>query len=125
MEGGAFYYYGLPENEINDWFVAEHKKQFGTPPDFFTVEGFAAASAVVTALKKANSTETDDLIAAMEGMEFPSVRGPRTFRAEDHQAMMPMYHVKLANEDGVAWAVPQLVRKIEPEEFDIPIRNKR
>ncbi|MZR30738.1 substrate-binding domain-containing protein [Sneathiella litorea] len=125
MEGGAFYYYGLPKNEINDWFVAEHKKQFGTPPDFFTVEGFAAASAVVTALKKANSTETEDLIAAMEGMEFPSVRGPRTFRAEDHQAMMPMYHVKLANEEGVAWAVPQLVRKIEPEEFDIPIRNER
>ncbi|MFC4271278.1 ABC transporter substrate-binding protein [Sneathiella chungangensis] len=125
MEGAAFYYYDLENNEINDWFVAEHQKQFGTPPDFFTVEGFAAASAVVTALKKANSTETEDLIAAMEGMEFPSVRGPRTFRAEDHQAMMPMYHVKLANEEGVAWAVPKLVRKIEPEEFDIPIRNKR
>lgn len=125
MEGATFYYYDLPTNEINDWLVARHQEQFGTPPDFFTVEGFAAASAVVTALKTAKSLETEDLIAAMEGMEFQTVRGPQRFRQEDHQAMMPMYHVKLMNQDGVAWAVPQLVRKIEPEEFNIPIRNKR
>ena len=80
---------------------------------------------MVTALKKTKSFETEDLISAMEGMEFPTARGPQRFRPEDHQAMMPMYHVKLANEEGVAWAVPQLVRKIEPEEFDIPIRNKK
>jgi|TARA_R110002072_G_scaffold139048_1_gene282517 branched-chain amino acid transport system substrate-binding protein len=125
MEGATFYYYDLPKNEINDWLVTQHQEQFGSPPDFFTVEGFSAASAVVTALKTAKSFETEDLISAMEGMEFPTARGPQRFRPEDHQAMMPMYHVKLANENGVAWAVPKLVRKIEPEEFDIPIRNKK
>ncbi|MCP1337826.1 substrate-binding domain-containing protein [Futiania mangrovi] len=125
MEGGAFYYYELENNPVNDWLVAEHQKQFGSPPDFFTVEGFAAASAIVTGLKKAQSTETEDLIAAMEGMEFASPRGTMRFRPEDHQAMMPMYHARLENRDGVAWAVPTLVRKIEPEEFDIPIRNTR
>ncbi len=125
LEGGAFYYYELPQNEINDWLVAEHLKRFGTPPDFFTVEGFAAASAVVTALETAQSTETEDLIAAMEGMEFPSPRGTMQFRPEDHQAMMPMYHAVLEIQEGVDWAVPVLVRTIEADELDIPIRNER
>jgi branched-chain amino acid transport system substrate-binding protein len=47
------------------------------------------------------------------------------FRAEDHQAMMPMYHVKMTDKPGVAWAVPELVREIPPEEFKIPVRNRR
>ena len=125
MQGGAFYYYELPKNPINDWLVVEHKKRFNEPPDFFTVEGFTAAVAVVTALEKAKSTDTDKLIAAMEGMPFDSPRGRMWFRAEDHQAMMPMYHVKMTDKPGVAWAVPELVREIPPEEFKIPLRNKR
>jgi branched-chain amino acid transport system substrate-binding protein len=126
MQGGAFYYYELPKNATNDWLVAEHKKRFnGEPPDFFTVEGFTAAVAVVTALEKAKSTDTDKLIAAMEGMPFDSPRGRMWFRAEDHQAMMPMYHVKMTTKPDVAWAVPELIREIPPAEFNIPIRNKR
>jgi len=125
MQGGAFYYFELPKNSTNDWLVAEHKKRFNEPPDFFTVEGFTAAVAIVTALEKAKSTETEKLIAAMEGLVFDSPRGQMWFRAEDHQAMMPMYHVKMTEKPGVTWAVPELVREIRPEEFKIPIRNKR
>ena len=90
-----------------------------------TPEGFTAAVAVVTALEKAKSNDTAKLIAAMEGMPFDSPRGRMWFRAEDHQAMMPMYHVKMTDKPGVAWAVPELVREIPPEEFKIPVRNRR
>src|SRR5215831_5405906 len=71
MEGATYYYYDIPKNPVNDWLVAEHKKRFnGAPPDFFTAGGFAAAMAVVTAVTKAKSTDTEKLITAMEGMEF-------------------------------------------------------
>src|SRR5205085_1569023 len=76
-------------------FVAEHQKRFGTPPDFFTAGGFAAASAALTAVDKAGGTEPEKLIAAMEGMTFETPKGPITFRKEDHPALQVMYHFKV------------------------------
>ena len=125
MEGGAFYYYELPKNPINDWLVAAMKKRYNAPPDYFTVEGFTAAIAAITGIEKAKSTQPEAVIKAMEGMEFDSPRGKMTFRAEDHQAMMPMYDIRLKNVDGLNRAVPELVREISASEFKIPIRNKR
>ena len=81
-----------PKNPINDWLVAEHQKRFNAPPDFFTAGGFSAAMAVVAAVEKAKSTDTEELIAAMEGMEFDTPKGKMIFRKEDHQALQSMYH---------------------------------
>ena len=125
MEGATYYYYESPKNRVNDWLVAEHKKRFNAPPDFFTAGGMAAAMAVVEALKKAGSTDTEKLIAAMEGMSFDTPKGRMTFRKEDHQAMQSMYHFKIKVDPNVAWAIPQLVHEIKPEEMKVPIRVKR
>jgi branched-chain amino acid transport system substrate-binding protein len=82
--------------------------------------------AVVTALKKTNGdTNTDKLIATMEGMSFDTPKGLMTFRKEDHQAMQSMYHFKIKVDPAFAWGVPELVREIKASEMDIPIRNKR
>jgi len=124
MEGATYYYYTHPKNKVNDWLVAEHQKRFKSPPDFFTAGGMSAGIAVVEALKKANSTDTEKLIAAMEGMSFQSPKGRMTFRKEDHQAMQSMYHFKIKVDPNVAWAIPELVREIKPEEMKVPIRVK-
>jgi branched-chain amino acid transport system substrate-binding protein len=125
MEGATYYYYDIPKNPVNDWLVAEHKKRFGTPPDFFTAGGFAAAMAVVTAVNKAKSTDTDKLISTMEGMEFDTPKGKMIFRKEDHQALQSMYHFRVKVDPNVAWAVLEPVRELKIEDMDIPIRNKR
>ena len=53
MEGFSVYYHTLPDNEVNDWLVEEHKKRFnGEVPDLFTPGGMSAAIAIVEALKK-------------------------------------------------------------------------
>ena len=125
MEGATYYYYDIPKNPVNDALVNRHNAQFNAPPDFFTAGGFAAAMAVVTALKKSNGdTNTDTLIKTMEGMSFDTPKGKMTFRKEDHQAMQSMYHFKIKVDPALAWAVPALVREIKAEEMDIPIRNK-
>jgi branched-chain amino acid transport system substrate-binding protein len=124
MEGAAYYYYGLPNNPINDWFVAEHQKRFKGPPDMFTAGGFSAAMAVVAAVEKAKSTDAEKLIAAMEGMAFDTPKGQMIFRKEDHQALQSMYHFKIKVDPAVAWAIPELVRELKIEDMDIPIRNK-
>lgn len=125
MEGSTYYYYDIPKNPVNDWLVAEHQKRFNSPPDFFTAGGFAAAMAVVTAVQKAKSTDTEKLIAAMEGMEFDTPKGKMIFRKEDHQALQSMYHFRVKVDPNVAWAINEPVREIKIEDMNIPIRNKR
>ncbi len=125
MEGATYYYYGIPKNPINDWLVAEHKKRFNAPPDFFTAGGFAAAMAVVTAVQKAKSTDTEKLISAMEGMAFDTPKGKMVFRKEDHQALQSMYHFRVKVDPNLAWADNELVRELKIEDMQIPIKNKR
>jgi branched-chain amino acid transport system substrate-binding protein len=125
MVGCAYYYYEAPKNPVNDWFVKEHMKRFNEPPDFFTCGGFSAAMAVVEGITKAGSTDTEKLIAAMEGMSFMTPKGKMTFRKEDHQALQPMFAFKIEIKPDVAWAVPALVRELSPEETAPPIMNKR
>ncbi len=125
MEGAVYYYYAFPKNPMNDWFVAEHQKRFGTPPDFFTAGGFAAASAVLTAVEKAGGSDPEKLIAAMEGMTFETPKGPMTFRKEDHQALQPMYHFKVKADGRSDTDLLDLVATVPADKMPIPVRNKR
>jgi branched-chain amino acid transport system substrate-binding protein len=125
MEGAAYYYYGIPKNPANDWLVAEHQKRFNAPPDFFTAGGFSAAMAVVAAVEKAKSTDTEKLISAMEGMAFDTPKGKMIFRPEDHQALQAMYHFKVRVDPALPWAVLDLVDELKIEDMAIPIRNKK
>ncbi|WP_404800797.1 substrate-binding domain-containing protein [Guptibacillus algicola] len=125
MEGFSVYYHSLPDNEVNDWLVEEHKKRYdGTLPDLFTPGGMSAAISIVEALKETKGDATaDGLIDVMEGMSFESPKGTMTFREEDHQALQTMYAVKLEKQDGVDHPVPVLIRELTPEETAPPIRN--
>jgi len=106
--------------------VANHNSRFKAPPDFFTLDGFNAALAVVEALKRTKGdTNTEKLIAAMEDMSFDSPKGKITLRKEDHQAMHSMYHTRIKDDPALPWGVPELIREIKPEEMNIPVRNKR
>ncbi len=125
MEGATYYYYGIPKNPANDWLVKEHEKRFKSPPDFFTAGGMAAGMALVEAFKKSGGTDTEKLIATMEGMSFDTPKGKMSFRKEDHQALQSMYHFKIKVDPALAWGVPELVREIKIEDMNIPIRNKR
>ncbi|MET3696322.1 amino acid/amide ABC transporter substrate-binding protein (HAAT family) [Bacillus oleivorans] len=125
MEGFSVYYHELPDNEINNWLVEEHKKRFdGNVPDLFTPGGMSAAIAIVEALEKAEGdTDANKLIEIMEGMSFETPKGTMTFRPEDHQALQTLYAIRLEKKEGVPYPVPVLIRELGPEETAPPIRN--
>jgi branched-chain amino acid transport system substrate-binding protein len=125
MEGSIYYYYAFPKNAMNDWLVAENQKRLKQPPDFFTAGGFAAASAVFTALTKAGSSDTEKLIATMEGMDFDTPKGKMTFRKDDHQALQSMYHFRIKKNQTSEWDLLELVREFPASDLPLPIRNKR
>ncbi|MBC8418699.1 MAG: substrate-binding domain-containing protein [Desulfobacterales bacterium] len=126
MKGSIYYYYENPKNSVNDWLVKEHYKRFNEPPDFFTCGGFAAAGAVVEAIKRSGGkTDTETLITTMEGMEFMTPKGKMKFRKEDHQALQQMFAFQLDVKPDVEWAIPVCIQVLSMEDTAPPIMNKR
>ena len=124
LEGATYYYYEIPDNEVNDWLVTQHQERYDGPPDFFTAGGMAAGIAVVEAIRKAGGAEdTEALIEAMEGMEWETPKGTMRFRPEDHQSLQSMYHFRTEVQEGRDYGVPVLVRELGIDDMDIPIRN--
>jgi len=96
--GLIVYHYTLPKTEANDALVAKYKEKFNKLPDLFSECGFATAQAVVAALEATHGDATDTaLIEALEGLSFEGPKGTYTIRPEDHQALAPMYVVKLVS----------------------------
>lgn len=96
--GLIVYHYTLPDNEINDWMIEQYAEQFDDVPDLFSECGFASAQALVAALEiSEGSTFAEDLIPALEGLEFEGPKGTYFIRPEDHQALVPMYVVEMTD----------------------------
>lgn len=119
--GLIVYHYTAPKTEINDWLVEQHKAQYNDVPDLFTECGFATAQALVAGVDKAaGSTLPEDLIPALEGLQWEGPKGTYTMRAEDHQALMPMYVVKLVNLDDPDQKYYELVAETTAEQTAPP-----
>jgi branched-chain amino acid transport system substrate-binding protein len=112
MVGTCMYYYELFDNPLNKWLVEHHQKKFNAPPELWAGHSFATGIALIAAIKKAGSVETEALIKALEGLEF---YGPKTttekirIRPEDHQAMQGVPFVELVKVEGRDYPVPKLV----------------
>lgn len=119
--GLIVYHYTLPKTEINDWLVERHVADYADVPDLFTECGFASAQALVEGLKiTEGDTLPESLIPAMEGLSFEGPRGTYTIRAEDHQAIIPTYVVKLVNLDDPDQKFYELVAEIPAEDTAPP-----
>jgi branched-chain amino acid transport system substrate-binding protein len=122
--GLIVYHYTLPKTAINDWLVEQHKAAYNDVPDLFTECGFATAQALAAGITTtAGSTVPDDLIPALEGLTWEGPKGTYTMRAEDHQALMPMYVVKLVNLDSPDQAYYELVAEVSAEDSAPPCES--
>ncbi len=83
-------WYGIDTPEHKSFFIAYHKK-YSDYPRLGSVVGYTTIKALAAGLKKANSTDTEKMIAAFRGLSFESPFGKVTFRALDHQSTMGAY----------------------------------
>ncbi len=81
-------------------FLAAYQAKFNDYPRAGSLSGYTTMKALAAAITKAESTDTDKLIAALEGLKVESPLGPITFRAIDHQSTMGMYVGKIALRNG-------------------------
>lgn len=122
--GLIVYHYTAPKTEINDWLVQRHKEVYNDVPDLFTECGFATAQALVYGVEKAGgSTLPEDLIPALEGLTWEGPKGTYYMRPEDHQALMPMYVVRLVNLDDPDQAYYELIAEVSAEDAAPPCES--
>jgi len=75
-----------------------------------------SALALFHAIKKANSTDTEAVIAALEGLQFDTAAGPYRIRKEDHQGIGSFYFAKIgARSAAPGYGLEQVVRLDEAE----------
>jgi branched-chain amino acid transport system substrate-binding protein len=95
---------GYPWSEIttpeHKAFLAAYQKRFHDYPRAGSLSGYTTIKALAKAMEKAKSTDTDKVIAALEGLTVDSPLGPITFRKIDHQSTMGMYVGKIVLKNG-------------------------
>ncbi|MDA8110516.1 MAG: ABC transporter substrate-binding protein [Betaproteobacteria bacterium] len=95
---------GYPWNQIrtpeHEKFLKAYEKRWHDYPRVGSVVGYSALHTVADAIRKAGSTDSARLIAALEGLEVQTPFGPIVYRAVDHQSTMGAYVGQLAKKDG-------------------------
>jgi branched-chain amino acid transport system substrate-binding protein len=73
--------------DLNDAFLAAFQEKFNRLPNYSAECTYSAIKSYAQAAEDAGSTDTADVIEALEGMEIATPAGMRTYRPEDHQAV--------------------------------------
>jgi len=97
VTGYPWYAIDTPEHKR---FRDAYQKKFSDYPRLGSVVGYAAVQTAAAALRKAGSTDTDKLVAAMKGLAVDTPFGRITYRALDHQSTMSAYVGRTAVKDG-------------------------
>jgi branched-chain amino acid transport system substrate-binding protein len=87
--------------------TADHKRfrdayqaKYKDYPRLGSVVGYSTVKTAAAAIRKAGSTDTEKLVAAMSGLAVDTPFGRITFRALDHQSTMGAYVGRTAVRDG-------------------------
>jgi branched-chain amino acid transport system substrate-binding protein len=119
--GVVDYYYTLPHTAANAYLIKQYEALYHEPPDLFAGTAFAAGQAIVAALAHANSTDAAALVQALRGMTIHAPKGIEYIRPRDHQALQPMYVVKLIWNAKAGYAVPHLLMTVPGNETAPPL----
>jgi branched-chain amino acid transport system substrate-binding protein len=97
VTGYPWYAVETPEHRR---FLAAYQGKFNDYPRLGSVVGYSTVKSAAAAIARAGSTDTEKLVAAMEGLTFETPFGSVTYRAIDHQSTMGAYVGRTAVRDG-------------------------
>ena len=83
----ARYLWNWPETRDNKAFVKRFRTRWGRLPNYSAETTYSAVYAFKAAAEMAGTTQTADVIRALEGLELSTPAGKRFYRPEDHQAI--------------------------------------
>jgi branched-chain amino acid transport system substrate-binding protein len=95
---GTHWYNSLGEAEMNTAYKSWHTENMETPPNSVVVANVNMLYSLVQGIERAGTTDTDEVISAMEGMSYDSPMGTLTTRPSDHQTEMNFFGFEI--QDG-------------------------
>jgi branched-chain amino acid transport system substrate-binding protein len=95
-------YYGIQTEDHKKFFLAYFRK-YNEYPRLGSVVGYSTIMSIAEGLKRAKSTDTENLVAAFSGMPVTTPFGRVTYRAIDHQSTMGAFvgKTQLEGDKGV------------------------
>jgi branched-chain amino acid transport system substrate-binding protein len=88
--GGTQYpFWDYKNNPRSESFYNKLTKKLKKPPALGATAGYEAVWAIESAARKADSTDVEKIIDALQGIKLDTVVGPVTIRKVDNQAMWP------------------------------------
>ena len=88
VTGYPWYSIKTPEH---DRFLTAYQRKWKEYPRLGSIVGYSTMMSIAAGIRKAGSTDTEKMIAAMRGLQVDSPLGKFTYRAIDHQATMGAY----------------------------------
>lgn len=111
----VWYYPDTPEHRE---YVEELRSRLGTDyPPSWPITGYMAMQALAAGIEKAGTTDTDAVIAALEGLTYDSPIGPQTIRASDHQANRGQFWGKVTESPDYDFKILDPVRYIPADDI--------
>lgn len=96
VTGYPWYGIDIPDHKA---FLEAYQKKFNDYPRLGSIVGYSMVTALAAGLEKAGSPDTEKMIAAFKGLEFPTPFGNARFRAIDHQSTMGVFVGRTAVKD--------------------------
>src|SRR5699024_8725103 len=97
---GTRYWWDSPDTKTNDDFVKKYEDTYGHKPSYNAQGAYNGVHLLAMAADKADSTNSDDVIDALEGIEFDAPQGKTVIRAEDDQAIADVPWGKLTKSES-------------------------
>ena len=102
--GGANYYWGL---ETQNKTAAEFNKAFrdansGAIPTDYGAYGYSGVGSLLQAMQAAGGTDSDKVVAALEGLQYDLTKGPQHYRKCDHQSVQSVLVLESKKKSAMA-----------------------
>lgn len=118
---GAFPYHFALENEANAEFVETYRDVGDNSyPSTFSNSSYVGTRMMIEAALAAGSTNPDDLVSALEGIEVDGPKGSMQIRECDHQSTNAMWSSQMVESDEYDFPVPEILKEHEPGSNDRP-----
>jgi branched-chain amino acid transport system substrate-binding protein len=112
----AFPFWGLGWKETKE-FVAKYREKTQAYPGLDALSGYVSIYALVKAIQKAGSLDTEKVIETLEGLSFPTPVGPLAIRKADHRALWPIWSGSSRFISGYPFAVLEELKAFGPDSF--------
>ena len=91
--GGTNYHWTLENSSASAkaFNEAYRKSNNGMPPSDYGGYGFSGVASLLKAVKAAGSSDTDKVIAALEGLKYDNYKGSQHYRKCDHQSVQDVH----------------------------------